>query len=374
MHDYISLFEFVRLSQGKTRSLFVCYHESKIYPISNDILPLLELFKTKKVQTVLEENKSYEKQITAFIDFLIGHGLAFYSADPTNFMEISEAYESYSKIENAILKVELDNNTLENYPSIIDQLNQLGTEFIEIRLVGDYHYEQVDQFVELFATSNIMGMDIFLEYNNKITEKHLNKIAINHQRISNIYVYNAPELKLVTKDHKLYNGMGNIFHLPDNIDDRACGKISLKSMQLGQLNTHFLNKKYNSCLYGKISINEHGDIKNCPSMNTSFGNINEITLEEAMNHPEFKKMWDISKDKIHVCKDCEFRYVCTDCRAYIEDPKDILSKPLKCGYNPYTGEWNEWSLNPLKQKAIEFYEMGELVGNIQFHNTEVHSN
>lgn len=34
---------------------------------------------------------------------------------------------------------------------------------------------------------------------------------------------------------------------------------------------------------------------------------------------------------------------------------DILSKPLKCGYNPYTGEWSDWSTNPLKQKAIEFY-------------------
>ena len=61
--------------------------------------------------------------------------------------------------------------------------------------------------------------------------------------------------------------------------------------------------------------------------------------------------------KIHVCKDCEFRYICTDCRAYIEDPNDILSKPLKCGYNPYTAEWSEWSRNPLKQKAIEQYRI-----------------
>lgn len=62
-----------------------------------------------------------------------------------------------------------------------------------------------------------------------------------------------------------------------------------------------------------------------------------------------------------VCKDCEFRYICTDCRAYVEDPDDILSKPLKCGYNPYTGEWSEWSTNPLKQKAIDFYGMNNFV-------------
>lgn len=90
-------------------------------------------------------------------------------------------------------------------------------------------------------------------------------------------------------------------------------------------------------------------------MTESFGNINDTSLLEVLEKPGFKKLWDLSKDKIHVCKDCEFRYICTDCRAYVEDPDDILSKPLKCGYNPYTGEWSDWSTNPLKQKAIEFY-------------------
>jgi hypothetical protein len=87
--------------------------------------------------------------------------------------------------------------------------------------------------------------------------------------------------------------------------------------------------------------------------------IKDTTL--AVEKPGFRKYWDINKDKIHVCKDCEFRYICTDCRAYVEDPEDILSKPLKCDYNLYTGEWSEWSTNPLKQKAIDFYGMREMV-------------
>ncbi len=27
----------------------------------------------------------------------------------------------------------------------------------------------------------------------------------------------------------------------------------------------------------------------------------------------------------------------------------------------YTGEWHEWSTNPLKQKAIDFYGMRDMV-------------
>ena len=93
----------------------------------------------------------------------------------------------------------------------------------------------------------------------------------------------------------------------------------------------------------------------------SFGNIKESTLAEALNHPGFKKHWNITKDQVAVCKDCEFRYICTDCRAYLEKPDDQYSKPLKCGYNPYTNTWEAWSASPLKQKAIDFYGMKDLV-------------
>jgi len=100
-------------------------------------------------------------------------------------------------------------------------------------------------------------------------------------------------------------------------------------------------------------------------MSQSYGNIKDTTLQEALDHPDFKQHWNITKDKIHVCIPIaigsEFRHICTDCRAYIEAPEDILSKPLKCGYNPYTGEWSEWSTNPLKQKAIQYYGMEEMV-------------
>jgi len=41
-----------------------------------------------------------------------------------------------------------------------------------------------------------------------------------------------------------------------------------------------------------------------------------------------------NKDKIDVCKDCEYRYACLDCRCFRMN-EDIYSKPKKCKYNPY---------------------------------------
>lgn len=77
--------------------------------------------------------------------------------------------------------------------------------------------------------------------------------------------------------------------------------------------------------------------------------------EGVITNNNFKQLWGIKKDEIKVCQDCEFRHMCTDCRAYIENPNDIYSKPLKCGYNPYRCEWDNWKLDPQKQNAIQFY-------------------
>jgi len=97
---------------------------------------------------------------------------------------------------------------------------------------------------------------------------------------------------------------------------------------------------HNSCLNRTVSIDTKGNIKNCPSMTENFGNIRDTTLMEALEKPGFKKYWNITKDQIDVCKDCEYRYICTDCRAYTKDANSHFIKPAKCLYNPYTGEWN----------------------------------
>lgn len=97
--------------------------------------------------------------------------------------------------------------------------------------------------------------------------------------------------------------------------------------------------QYNSCLNSKVSIDINGDIKNCPSMTKSFGNINNTTLKYTINKKDFQSFWNINKDKIEVCKDCEYRYICSDCRAYLKNPENIYSQPAKCTYNPYIAKW-----------------------------------
>lgn len=68
-------------------------------------------------------------------------------------------------------------------------------------------------------------------------------------------------------------------------------------------------------------------------MQKSYGNIRDTKLVDAVNTKGFKELWKITKDHVAVCKDCEFRYICQDCRAILKDPENIYSKPGNCKYN-----------------------------------------
>ena len=79
------------------------------------------------------------------------------------------------------------------------------------------------------------------------------------------------------------------FSLKKNIDSRACGMIDMKYFSVN-ISSFTESLNHNSCLNRKISIDLDGNIKNCPSMAQDFGNIKEVSLQEALNHKDFKKI------------------------------------------------------------------------------------
>ena len=61
---------------------------------------------------------------------------------------------------------------------------------------------------------------------------------------------------------------------------------------------------------------------------------------EIVNSNHFRNLWNINKDNIEICKDCEFRYCCPDNRLPIIQGNRVLFEE-DCLYNPYTNTWNE---------------------------------
>ncbi|MEG1485622.1 MAG: SPASM domain-containing protein, partial [Bacteroidales bacterium] len=123
-----------------------------------------------------------------------------------------------------------------------------------------------------------------------------------------------------------------------SLDPTNCGNCS-KEYFSTNLNMYLESQFYNNCLNSKISISTKGSIKNCPSMQHEYGNIYSDDLLQVLKNTDLQSFWTITKDNVEICKDCEFRYVCLDCRAIINDTNNKFSKPKNCSYNPYTCSW-----------------------------------
>lgn len=74
-------------------------------------------------------------------------------------------------------------------------------------------------------------------------------------------------------------------------------------------------------------------------MSFNYGSIENTLLIKVVEVDAFKAIWKITKDKVSVCKDCEYRYICQDCRCFLSNPSDILSKPKNCSYDPFSNCW-----------------------------------
>lgn len=360
--QYFYLFADCIPVKGATRSVICDLGRTEIHFIPNSLYSiLLETRKytytdlIKKLNLNKDDNKLKE-----YFKFLIDSELGTWVDDIEKFPEIDTKWESPSLISNAIIDVRY---IIHDFDNIFRQLADLGCEDVQIRFYETASYELIDSIMGYLKSSSIKSVEFLIKYSDTVNNiKQLMLLTKKHPRISILCIHSSPNNKVVShEDFVILDGMGRIYFIKEIIgSSKSCGQINHLSFSYESLHDFFENTKFNGCLNGKISIDENGEIRNCPSLNKSFGNVKQSSLKEVLANQKAKEYWNISKDQIESCKDCEFRYICTDCRAYIENPDNIYSKPLKCGYNPYTNEWEPWSNNPLKKKAIKYYELNHL--------------
>lgn len=100
---------------------------------------------------------------------------------------------------------------------------------------------------------------------------------------------------------------------------------------------------HHRCLAGKLAVTATGDVIPCIfARNQLCGNILNNSLEDILNNGTLHQCWHTTKDCIHKCSACEYRYACSDCRPLAQgsDPyKDWLASSHDCSYDPYTGTW-----------------------------------
>ena len=350
---YFKLFASCIPVKGATRSTICDIQREKFYFIPN---ALCEILIEHKDKTFLEVKEAYDHEADEIIEeyfrFLIDKELLFFTEEPELFPDLDLTWKMPSTISNSIIDVNKDSD--HDFVKIFSELNDLNCKALQLRFYDEIPYDQLVSILELTNDTRMEYIEVMVRYSTAMKISEMAKICRTFQRVGLVTVHNAPNTK---SDPVEVKGLDTIVvYITDLIDSSThCGVVHLSSFNANK--TLFLEgQKHNTCLNRKISVDVEGNIKNCPTLKQSFGNINEVTFEEALQHDEFKKMWTINKNQIEVCKDCEFRFVCTDCRAMLEDPENIYSKPAKCSYDPYTASWTR----PEDDPNHKFYQKIQL--------------
>jgi len=344
---YFTLFACCIPVNGANRSTICDLQRQEFFFINNEVYDLLMKFEKTPYKEVLNNTEEEDKpHIEDLITFFVEKELGFFCEDISSFPKISMNYESPLVITNCIIDYDKDSN--HDIAKISEELCTLGCKDLQLRFQNHITISNLDQILSKVNAGRLQSIELLLPYCQGIEDK-LDTLINQHVAISSLILFDA------SSDEVIYKNRTQITLTKKDLDlCKSCGAISKKHFTLNleafQEATH-----HNSCLNQKISIDANGEIKNCPSMKKSFGNISDTSLTQVAIDDEFKKLWNISKDQISICKDCEFRYVCSDCRAFVEPPENIFSKPLKYGYDPYTNEWEDWSRNSLRRRAINHY-------------------
>nr|WP_315031249.1 grasp-with-spasm system SPASM domain peptide maturase [uncultured Chryseobacterium sp.] len=353
---YFNLFSPIFITKGANRILIsdLQRNTSELYPL--EFYEVIEELKKNSVEETLKMyNKESQDIIQEYLEILLENEYGFITEDDRdmNFPPISYEYSEPNSIND--LFIEMDEI------SLLKRLKS-AVENLEIRHLVIYSsialtLEELIDIDRTFTSSVLMGIEIISPFHKEIDQSFIQELNNEAERIYSLIFYYCQQKPVRVKEKFRFT----VQFTKQDLKISSCGKVDMKYFNTN-LSKALEAINYNSCLNKKMGIDKEGNIKSCPLMQESFGNIYHSSLEEALAQPGFKKYWNLTKDHIESCKDCEFRYICTDCRAYTErshytsENLDV-SKPLKCGYDPYTNTWTEWSKNPLKQKATRYYNL-----------------
>ena len=151
---------------------------------------------------------------------------------------------------------------------IIEQLSLLGCKYLEFRIFGRVDLLFLKESFINYSNTPIQQIIVHLESNSENLMFYLSDI-ISNQRISDFYIY------CLDKD-KIKPIQDNIHFINRPLSNDNCGHIS-KAGFTCNLKTFSEAQKFNTCLYKKISFGRKGEIKSCPSLPTSFGNVQRET-------------------------------------------------------------------------------------------------
>ncbi len=239
--------------------------------------------------------------------------------------------------------------SFDDFCDIIDTISNLGCE--ELYFTGgdlslDFNFSKA---LIKYAQNKIHNIFVILNYNHNFNE-FLDLINDNTNLILQIDLEQLNS-NLLINEHIHYlvvvpEGADEFFYekvlslklncIPDFLSKNLMINPNLNNNYEFNLNSFFHNLEFHPCLGKTLFISSKGNVYPCPMFRLDkWGNIKNISLLDFLDKHKNRiyDFWMLNLDNIEKCKSCEFRYLCSDCRALeMEFSNESLKKKL-CHFN-----------------------------------------
>jgi SPASM domain peptide maturase of grasp-with-spasm system len=353
MKGYLLIRPDVIATEGTHRSLVADLSRGIYFFVPNTLPAFIRRHNKQRITSIYARYPFPVKKIAKeYVNWLIAQNLALVCPD-TNFAKkvvppFNGAWDTPYPIANCILEIGKKNHR--QMGKVLNELSAMRVPYLEIRIFETLPFNQILNLLKKIQESSFRQVVLLAKYTPAWELQHIEGPLQYITVLDSITIFGSPQDAL----GQMHKNTTPVKYIKELLTNCACGKFS-PAYFYPNISFYNESRNFNSCLNRKLSIDSNGDIKNCPSMAKKYGNIKNNSLLETIAKNNFQAVWGITKNQVAVCKECEFRDICQDCRAYLQQPNDIYSKPLKCGYNPSTGQWQDWALNPLSQYAIQVY-------------------
>lgn len=320
--------------KGAKRSILCDTQRNTFKLIPNDMYDFISTCASERLRNVY---KGYDVStfnvLDEYISLVMDEEFGFLTEAPEKFPKVDLNFITPEEISDSIIDLNEDSNY--DIKKILCELEILGCKSVQFRFFGNHSIDYIKNVLTHLDDQSFNTVEIVLSISKQVIKDDLVDILKTNFRVYAIYAFNSDVEEIVYVQSNVTKSLVLINQPDFEVND--CGCIS-PAYFVTNLKHLMESKSYNNCLNKKISIDYNGLIKNCPSMGQDYGHISTSSLIEIYQLRQFQKYWKLKKDDVKVCQDCEFRYICSDCRVFTEN-NDILGKPQKCNYDPYTAQW-----------------------------------
>lgn len=333
MKPYFCLFACCIPVKGAKRSIICDLQRDRYHSIPAILYYILTRYRNQRASDIKAAfDHAHDADIDEYFALLEENEMGFWTDSPQQFTGVDFTYWHNAKtITNAV--IDYAPHSTHSLAQIVPQLSAMGCEALEVRYYYPVSLAQLTHDLEAVKGSTLRSVEVVVGAEDSLTPVSLRELHQHNSRARKFTIHSA-DCNSFAESYDFV-----IILTTEAITSESCCGVVAPWYFTANTQLFAEAKQFNSCLNRKIGIDQFGHIKNCPSMPTSFGHVEEVALADVVHQHLFNQIWTVNKDQVEVCRDCEFRYICQDCRAYTQHTRSAFAKPAKCSYDPYEGVW-----------------------------------